>query len=179
MGHNISETLWSFLCKLEVNPNSFPVYIAGSPLGTHVFDLPLICMDTYNPVSYTHLDVYKRQVYIRYQVSRLLDHSFSIIISDLRNLNQVLDKNTRLIISTLDIQAEYTHDIRVIKVSTILTPAQKRELIDWLLHEEVYLKNNSMVSDLLNIIKEHAVIQEQEKDVYKRQLQTSFTISPS
>ena len=48
MGHNISETLWSFLCKLEVNPNSFPVYIAGSPLGTHVFDLPLICMDTYN-----------------------------------------------------------------------------------------------------------------------------------
>ena len=24
------------------------VYIAGSPFGTHVFDLPLRCMDTYN-----------------------------------------------------------------------------------------------------------------------------------
>ncbi len=102
-------------------------------------------------------------VYIRYQVSRLLGHSFSIIISDLGSLNQVLNKNTRLIISTLDIQTEYTHGIRVIKVSTILTPVQKKELIDWLLHEEVYLQNNGMVSDLLNIIKEHAVIQEQEK----------------
>ena len=48
MGHDISETLWSFLCKLEVNPNPFSVYIAGSPFGTHVFDLPLRCMDTYN-----------------------------------------------------------------------------------------------------------------------------------
>lgn len=102
-------------------------------------------------------------VYIRYQVSRLLEHSFSILISDLRSLEQVVDQNTRLIISTLDIQSEYTQGIRVIKVSTILTPEQKKELIDWLLHEEVYLKNNGMVSDLLNIIKEHAVIQEQEK----------------
>lgn len=102
-------------------------------------------------------------VYVRYQVSRLLEHSFSIVISDLRSLNKVLDQNTRLILSTLDIAPEYTKNIKTLRASTILSPEQKKELIDWLLHEEVYLQNNGLVSDLLNIIKEHAVIQEQEK----------------
>lgn len=100
---------------------------------------------------------------MRYQVSRLLEHSFSIVISDLRSLNKVLDQNTRLILSTLDIAPEYTKNIKTLRASTILSPEQKKELIDWLLHEEVYLQNNGLVSDLLNIIKEHAVIQEQEK----------------
>lgn len=102
-------------------------------------------------------------VYIRYQVSKLLERSFAVVISDLRNLEKVLDQNTRLIISTLDIAREYCKGIRVIKVSTILSPQNKKELIDWLLHEDVYIRNNGMVSDVIDIIKEHAVIQEQEK----------------
>ncbi len=102
-------------------------------------------------------------VYVRYQISRLLEQSFSVVISDLRNLDKVLDQNTRLIISTLEISPKYTKGVRVIKVSTILSSTQKKELIDWLLHEEGYLKHNGMISELLDIIKEHAVIQEQEK----------------
>lgn len=102
-------------------------------------------------------------VYIRYQVSRLLERFFSIVIVDLRNLEKVLDERTHLILSTLDIGAEYTKGIRRIKVSTVLTQENKKELIDWLLHEEVYLKNNETVSDVLNIIKNHAVIHDQEK----------------
>lgn len=102
-------------------------------------------------------------VYIRYQISRLLEHSFSIVISDLRSLHKVLDEKTRLIISTMNITPEYTKDIRCIQVSTVLTPEDKRALIDWLLNEEVYLKNNEAVSDILDIIKNHAVIRDQEK----------------
>ena len=102
-------------------------------------------------------------VYIRYQISRLLEHSFSIVISDLRSLQRVLDGKTRLIISTMDIKPEYTKNIRCIQVSTVLTQEDKHALIDWLLQEEVYLKNNEAVSDILDIIKNHAVIQDQEK----------------
>lgn len=102
-------------------------------------------------------------VYIRYQISRLLEHSFSIVISDLRNLYRILDEKTHLIISTMNINPEYTKNIRCIQVSTVLTQEDKRALIDWLLNEEVYLKNNETVSDVLDIIKNHAVIQNQEK----------------
>lgn len=102
-------------------------------------------------------------VYIRYQISKLLEHSFSIVISDLRNLHRILDEKTHLIISTMNISSEYTKNIRCIQVSTVLTQEDKRALIDWLLNEEVYLKNNETVSDVLDIIKNHAVIQNQEK----------------
>lgn len=102
-------------------------------------------------------------VYICYQIARLLEHSFSIVISDLRSLHKILDEKTRLIISTLDIKPEYSGNIRCIQVSTVLTQEDKHALIDWLLHEEVYLKNNEAVSDILDIIKNHAVIQDQEK----------------
>ena len=102
-------------------------------------------------------------VYIRYQISRLLEHSFSIVISDLRNLHRILDEKTHLIISTMNINPEYTKNIRCIQVSTVLTQEDKRALIDWLLNEEAYLKNNETVSDILGIVKNHAVIQDQEK----------------
>lgn len=100
--------------------------------------------------------------YIRYQVLKLLDKSYSVVISDLRNLKNVLDEHTRLILTTLSLDSRFTKGIRVIRVSTILTSQNKQELIDWLLHEEVYLKNYGTVSDVLSIVKNYAVIQDQE-----------------
>lgn len=100
--------------------------------------------------------------YIRYQVLKLLDNAYTVLISDLRNLKNVLDEHTRLILTTLSLHPNLTKGIRVIRISATLTAQNKKELIDWLLHEEVYLKKYGTVSDVLNIVKDYAVIEDQE-----------------
>lgn len=100
--------------------------------------------------------------YIRYQVLKLLDKSYSVVISDLRSLKSVLDEHTRLILTTISLDSKFTKGIPVIHISTILTSQNKKDLIDWLLHEDIYLKNYGTVSDVLDIVKNYAVIQDQE-----------------
>lgn len=101
--------------------------------------------------------------YIRCQVSRLFEHAFTIQLSDLRNLDSVLDEHTRLIISTLKIEENQRKGIPFIKISTILTPQNRQELIDWLLRQEAYIQKNGAIRDILSIIKKYTVIQDHEK----------------
>lgn len=100
-------------------------------------------------------------VFVKYQISKLLKDYFEIIISNLRNFEEMIDKNTKLIISTVPIEPMQVLDIPVMNVSTVLSDQNKHDLMEWLLQSEIYFKKNGILSEVIDIVKNYAVIKNQ------------------
>lgn len=106
-------------------------------------------------------------MYLKSQCLKLFDSSLNVKITDLRNLQNNLDENTRLIISTVKIDDSYTEGIEVKNVHPVLTFSEKQDLIEWFLKNHLSLsKEEMLIHDILGIIKENTVIKDQQK-LYK------------
>lgn len=102
-------------------------------------------------------------VYLKYQLTKLFENMIPIVISDIRNMEHIVNEHTKLIVTTIDINDKYVKGKNIKKVNTILTQANKRELLEWFLNDNIQNKENMIVHDVIDIIKSYTIIQNQEK----------------
>lgn len=102
-------------------------------------------------------------VYLKYQLTKLFENSISILISDLRNMDNIINENTKLIVTTIDLERKQCKGKEIKKVNTVLTQLHKQELLEWFLNDAMYCKENMVVNDVIDIIKSYTIIQNQEK----------------
>lgn len=114
-------------------------------------------------------------VFLKHQLTKLFENLMPIVISDIRNINHIVNKDTKLIITTMDFDRNQHLDKDVIKVNTVLSQQNKRELLTWFLNDNIQKKENIVVHDIIDIIKSYTIIQNQEK--LFQQLHQYFNVS--
>lgn len=102
-------------------------------------------------------------VYLKHQLTKLFENVIPVIISDIRNMNNRVSEYTKLIVTTMDLDDKFCKGKSIIKVNTLLTQANKRELLEWFLNDNIQNKETMIVHDVIDIIKSYTIIQNQEK----------------
>ena len=100
--------------------------------------------------------------YIKYQLIRMFDNSFQIDIVDYEHLEDRVDDDTVLVISTLNIDIpQYVKSKKVdwINVPIVFKETDKKVLIDWLINNSNSESSND-IKNIINIIANNATIED-------------------
>ena len=100
--------------------------------------------------------------YIKYQLIRMFDNSFQIDIVDYEHLEDRVDDDTVLVISTLNIDIpQYVKSKHVdwINVPIVFKETDKKVLIDWLINNSNSESSND-IKNIINIIANNATIED-------------------
>lgn len=100
--------------------------------------------------------------YIKYQLIRMFDNSFQIDIVDYEHLEDRVDDDTVLVISTLNIDIpQYVKSKQVdwINVPIVFKETDKKVLIDWLINNSNSESSND-IKNIINIIANNATIED-------------------
>lgn len=116
-------------------------------------------------------------VYVKYQLEKILGKRFSYLISDARSMEKDVTRAVVLIVSTLDLsETDSSRQVQVIPVCAVITPAQKAELVNWLLEYAAFSREFGSLSRLVEIVEKSAKIMDQGKLVHD--LQTYLNQAP-
>lgn len=103
-------------------------------------------------------------MYLKSQCLKIFDNAFTITISDLKNLNDNMNEDTKLIVSTIHIDSALRHGASLKRVHPVLTDKEKQELTEWFFMNRFSLnKESEVIRDVMDIIKECTVIKDQQK----------------
>lgn len=103
-------------------------------------------------------------MYLKSQCLKIFDNAFTITISDLKNLNDNMNEDTKLIVSTINIDSSLRHGVPLKRVHPVLTDKEKQELTEWFFMNRFSLnKESEVIRDVMDIIKECTVIKDQQK----------------
>lgn len=99
-------------------------------------------------------------LFLRNQLNLFFDSKFNLKIVAFDELKEKIDCQTRLIITT----DEYVYPcIKTVTVHQILTKNDKQKLLDWYLNNNELSEEQVVIRDIMNIVKNYAVIQDKQK----------------
>ena len=125
----------------------------SEPLASNIGNVLIICVSGLGS-----------SMYLKTQCLKIFENSFTISICDIKNINNYLNKDTKLIISTINIDDKTCKGIPLKRVHQVLTDKEKQELSEWFFMNRFSLnKESEMIHDVMDIVKECAVIKNQNK----------------
>ena len=146
--------------------------------------------ETKNNIIVVQISGISNSLFLKNQCSKIFGPQFTIKLSDKKHLAENIDNKTKLIITTVNLQGVDLKDNKVIKVRSILTDEDKQELLEWYLDSDCIDGNQEVIHDVLDIIKNYAIIQDKQKlyyhlnnyfrgDVEEKKLKLSNIFSPA
>ena len=125
----------------------------SEPLTSNIGNVLIICVSGLGS-----------SMYLKTQCLKIFENSFTISICDIKNIDNYLNEDTKLIISTIDIDDKTCKGIPLKRVHQVLTDKEKQELSEWFfMNRFSFNKESEMIHDVMDIVKECAVIKNQNK----------------
>ncbi len=125
----------------------------SEPLASNIGNVLIICVSGLGS-----------SMYLKTQCLKIFENSFTISICDIKNIDNYLNEDTKLIISTIDIDDKTCKGITIKRVHQVLTDKEKQELSEWFfMNRFSFNKESEMIHDVMDIVKECAVIKNQNK----------------
>lgn len=125
----------------------------SEPLASNIGNVLIICVSGLGS-----------SMYLKTQCLKIFENSFTISICDIKNIDNYLNEDTKLIISTIDIDDKTCKGIPLKRVHQVLTDKEKQELSEWFfMNRFSFNKESEMIHDVMDIVKECAVIKNQNK----------------
>ena len=125
----------------------------SEPLASNIGNVLIICVSGLGS-----------SMYLKTQCLKIFENSFTISICDIKNIDNYLNEDTKLIISTIDIDDKTCKGISLKRVHQVLTDKEKQELSEWFfMNRFSFNKESEMIHDVMDIVKECAVIKNQNK----------------
>lgn len=120
----------------------------SEPLASNIGNVLIICVSGLGS-----------SMYLKTQCLKIFENSFTISICDIKNIDNYLNEDTKLIISTIDIDDKTCKGIPLKRVHQVLTDKEKQELLEWFfMNRFSFNKESEMIHDVMDIVKECAVI---------------------